>query len=111
MIKALARLDSVTAGSDAQGPSASGTAVVQGNEIFVPLAGAVDFESELARLDKEFGKLDKDLNVIEKKLSNKGFVSNAPAAVVEKEKAKLAEINDKKAKLTELKDRLVSVME
>ena len=111
LIKALARLDSVTAGSDAQGPSASGTAVVQGNEIFVPLAGAVDFESELARLDKEFGKLDKDLNVIEKKLSNKGFVSNAPAAVVEKEKAKLAEINDKKAKLTELKDRLVSVME
>ncbi|WP_027720391.1 valine--tRNA ligase [Maridesulfovibrio zosterae] len=110
LIKALARLDSVAAGPDVKGPSASGTAVVQGNEIFVPLAGAVDFESELARLDKEFGKLDKDLNVIEKKLSNKGFVSNAPAAVVEKEKAKLAEINDKKSKLTELKDRLVSVM-
>lgn len=111
LIKALARLDSVTAGPDVEGPDASGTAVVQGNEIFVPLAGAVDFEAELARLDKEFAKLDKDLVVIEKKLSNKGFVSNAPAAVVEKEKAKLEEINDKKAKLTELKDRLVSVME
>ncbi|WP_320171307.1 valine--tRNA ligase [Maridesulfovibrio sp.] len=111
LIKALARLENVTAGPEAKGPGASGTAVVQGSQIFVPLAGAVDFESELARLDKEFAKLDKDLVVIEKKLSNKGFVSNAPAEVVEKEKAKLAEINDKKAKLTELKDRLVSVME
>ncbi|HAS90178.1 MAG TPA: valine--tRNA ligase [Desulfovibrio sp.] len=111
LFKALARLDNVTAGPEAEGPSASGTAVVQGNELFVPLAGAVDFESELARLDKEFAKLDKDLVMIEKKLANKGFVSNAPAAVVEKEKARLEEINDKKAKLTELKDRLVSVME
>ncbi|WP_432738373.1 valine--tRNA ligase [Maridesulfovibrio sp. FT414] len=111
LIKALARLESVTAGPDSTGPRASGSAVIQGNELFVPLAGAVDFESELARLDKEFAKLDKDLVVIEKKLSNKGFVANAPAEVVEKEKARLEEINDKKAKLTELKERLVSAME
>ncbi|MBI9112101.1 valine--tRNA ligase [Maridesulfovibrio ferrireducens] len=110
LVKFLARLETVEAGPDMRGPEASGTAVVQGNEIFIPLAGAVDFESELARLDKEFAKLDKDLIVIEKKLSNDAFVNNAPDAVVAQERERLAEIDDKKQKLTELKDRLVSVM-
>lgn len=110
LVKFLARLESVEAGPDVRGPKASGTAVVQGNEIFIPLAGAVDFESELARLDKEFAKLDKDLIVIEKKLSNDAFVNNAPAAVVAQERERLAEIDDKRAKLTELKNRLISVM-
>ncbi len=110
LVKFLARLDKIEAGPDARGPEASGAAVVQGNEIFIPLAGAVDFESELARLDKEFAKLDKDLIVIEKKLSNVSFVNNAPEAVVAQERERLAEIDDKRAKLTELKDRLVSVM-
>ncbi|OEU70944.1 MAG: valine--tRNA ligase [Desulfovibrio sp. S3730MH75] len=110
LVKFLARLETIEAGPEARGPEASGTAVVNGNEIFIPLAGAVDFESELARLDKEFAKLDKDLIVIEKKLSNEAFVNNAPEAVVAQERERLAEIDDKKAKLTELKDRLVSVM-
>ena len=41
LVKFLARLETVEAGPDVRGPEASGTAVVQGNEIFIPLAGAV----------------------------------------------------------------------
>lgn len=110
LIKFLARIENLECGPEVKGPKASGTAVVQGNEVYVPLDGVVDFDAEIARLDKEFAKLEKDLNVIGKKLANQGFLKNAPADVVEKEKAKLDEIKDKEAKLTELRERLVSVM-
>jgi valyl-tRNA synthetase len=110
LIKSLARLESVEIGPDVQGPKASGSTVVQGNEIYVPLEGVVDFDAELARLDKEMAKIDKGLVGVTKKLANPGFVNNAPADVVEKEKAKQAEMEEKKTKLTELQERLRSVM-
>ncbi len=110
LIQSLARIDTVTIGPDVEAPKASGAAVVQGNELSVPLEGVVDFESELARLDKNIGKIEKTMKGVAGKLKNPGFVSNAPEAVVEKEKAKLAEMEEDKTKLTELKDRLKSVM-
>ena len=105
-----ARLEEVQAGDDLLVPKGCATAVVGGYEIFVPLEGAVDFETELARLDKELGKVGKDLDFVTKKLANKGFVANAPAAVVEKEKAKAAEFGEKKEKLEQLKNRLQELM-
>ncbi|QJB55589.1 valine--tRNA ligase [Pseudodesulfovibrio sp. zrk46] len=110
LIQSLARIDNVTIGADVEAPKASGAAVVQGNELSVPLEGVVDFESELARLDKNLAKLEKTMKGVSGKLSNPGFVNNAPEAVVEKEKAKLAEMEEEKNKLSELKARLESVM-
>ena len=110
LIQSLARIDTVTIGADVEAPKASGAAVVQGNELSVPLEGVVDFESELARLDKNIGKIEKTMKGVAGKLKNPGFVNNAPEAVVEKEKAKLAEMEEEINKLTELKDRLKSVM-
>lgn len=110
LIQSLARIENVTIGADVEAPKASGAAVVQGNEIAVPLEGVVDFESELARLDKNLAKLEKTMKGVSGKLSNPGFVNNAPEAVVEKEKAKLAEMEEEKNKLTQLKERLESVM-
>ena len=49
----------------------------------------IDFEKEKARLAAEQKKLEDEISRIEKKLSNQGFVSKAPAAVVEGEKAKM----------------------
>jgi valyl-tRNA synthetase len=111
LIRFLARVEAVTIGADVKGPKASGAAVVQGNELFVPLAGVVDFESELARLDKNLAKLDKTMKGVADKLKNPGFVNNAPAEVVDGEKRKLAEMEEEKTKLTQLKMRLESVME
>jgi valyl-tRNA synthetase len=111
LIRFLARVENVTIGPDVKGPKASGAAVVQGNELFVPLRGVVDFESELARLDKNLAKLDKTMKGVSGKLKNPGFVNNAPAEVVEGEKKKLAEMEEEKTKLTQLKTRLESVMD
>ncbi|MFP4148749.1 MAG: valine--tRNA ligase [Nitriliruptoraceae bacterium] len=54
----------------------------------VELAGLIDVEAELARLDKELGKARGDLARVEGKLANEGFVSRAPAEVVDGERAK-----------------------
>jgi valyl-tRNA synthetase len=110
LIMVLARLGSMEAGMNVHGPKASATAVVRGNELFVPLSGAVDFDDELARLDKELNKLDKEITVVNKKLANEGFVSKAPAEVVQKERDKAALLSDKKDKLLELQGRLRSAM-
>ncbi|WP_419786540.1 valine--tRNA ligase [Pseudodesulfovibrio sp.] len=110
LIQSLARIEGVTIGADVKAPKASGAAVVQGNEISVPLEGVVDFDSEIARLDKNLTKLDKTMVGVAKKLANPGFVNNAPAEVVEGEKTKLAGMEEEKTKLTQLKARLESVM-
>lgn len=55
----------------------------------------VDLDAEKARLEKELEKAKKDLGFFEKKLNNPGFVNNAPAAVVEKDRASADKIRDK----------------
>lgn len=62
--------------------------VVKGGELFLPLLDLVDREKELERLNKEKDKLEKEIDRVEKKLSNERFVSKAPEAVVNEEKAK-----------------------
>ncbi|THB66907.1 MAG: valine--tRNA ligase, partial [Desulfovibrio sp.] len=109
-IRTLANLNGMSAGPDVTQPKASASAVAQGNEIYVELAGAVDFDAELARMDKELAKLDKDLTIVSKKLANEGFTSKAPAEVVEKERTRQGELQDKQDKLTDLRDRLAKAM-
>ena len=102
----LARLNSLSVLSRVVPPQAVGSAVVQGCEVYVPLEGIVDFEAELARLGKQLAKLDKDMQGLGKKLNNENFVAKAPAEVVDKERARLQELQDKRDKLTELQGRL-----
>ena len=72
-------------------------------EFFVPLQEAFDLEEEKERLSKEIDYQQGFLKSVEKKLSNERFVSNAPAAVVDKEKQKKA---DAEAKLATLEKSL-----
>lgn len=62
--------------------------VTRGAEMFMPLLDLVDLEKELERLNKEKEKLEKEIDRVEKKLANEKFVSKAPEAVVNEEKAK-----------------------
>ena len=57
--------------------------------IYLPLADIIDFEKERARLEGEKKKLYGEIERIERKLSNEGFVSKAPATVIEGERIKL----------------------
>jgi valyl-tRNA synthetase len=77
----------------------SATALVGNMEILVPMAGFIDKDAEVARLNKEIEKLSKEAARISGKLNNAGFVDKAPAAVVEKEKEKLADYNGSLEKL------------
>ena len=73
-------------------PGGSAVAAVGTLEVILPLEGLVDLDAERARLEKEIAKKEKDLNALEKKLSNQGFVSKAPAHVVEGERKRRTEL-------------------
>ena len=68
----------------------------------------IDKAAETARLSKEAEKLQKALDKLNAKLSKPGYTEKAPAHLVEKDKADLAELEDKMAKvqnqLAKLKD-------
>jgi valyl-tRNA synthetase len=91
-LSTLARLESVTVLEDGANPPESATALLGEMEILVPMAGLIDKDAEVARLEKEMGKLRKGLEQAEKKLANEKFVSNAPDEVVAKERGKAEEM-------------------
>ncbi|NEW62851.1 valine--tRNA ligase [Granulicatella sp. zg-ZJ] len=64
------------------------TAVISGAEVLLPLAGLINIEDEIKRLEKEKEKLEKEVSRVENKLANEGFVAKAPAHVIESEKQK-----------------------
>jgi valyl-tRNA synthetase len=75
------------------------SAIVTGAELFLPLAGLINIDEEIARLRKELEKLDKEVERVQKKLSNQGFVSKAPEKVIEEEKAKEKDYLEKQSKV------------
>lgn len=75
-----------------QKPKQALSTVVQGTEIYMPLAGLVDLDKEIARLEKEAKTIDGVLQRVQKKLSNKQFLAKAPPEVVEKERGKETEL-------------------
>jgi valyl-tRNA synthetase len=87
----LARTESIEVlPPDDQGPE-SATALVGDMKVLIPLAGLIDKEAEIKRLEKEVGRYQAEVGRIDKKLSNPNFVDKAPEAVVQKERDKLAE--------------------
>eukprot|EP01093_Parvamoeba_rugata_P006683 TRINITY_DN205_c0_g2_i4.p1 TRINITY_DN205_c0_g2~~TRINITY_DN205_c0_g2_i4.p1 ORF type:complete len:925 (-),score=289.48 TRINITY_DN205_c0_g2_i4:5160-7934(-) len=87
----LSKLETVTILKDGEEAPASATALVGEMEILIPMAGLIDKDAELARITKAMDKVDKDVSRTRGKLGNEKFVSNAPDAVIEKERAKLEE--------------------
>ncbi len=87
----LARLESATLLESGEEAPESATALVGEMKVLIPMAGLIDKAAELARLEKEIGKITSDMERISKKLENPNFVDKAPAAVVQKEKDKLAD--------------------
>jgi valyl-tRNA synthetase len=78
-------------------PDKAMTAVITGLEIILPLAGLINIDEEIARLEKEKGKLDKEVERVQRKLSNEGFVKKAPENVIAEERAKEKDYLEKRA--------------
>jgi valyl-tRNA synthetase len=90
--KALAKVESLTLLKDGDEAPLSSSSMVGQLRVLVPMKGLIDPTAELKRLGKSFDKLQKQAEGIARKLGNEGFVSKAPAEVVDAEKAKLAEL-------------------
>ncbi len=91
-------------------PAASAKAVVDAVEIYLPLAGIIDFAEEARRLDKEMEKLGKDLAQARRKLENEDFLHKAPREVVRKEQDKVQTWKEKFAKLKTHRERIQELM-
>lgn len=107
VITRLTNPESLVLSLDLKIPEKAMSAVLSGAEIYLPLAGLIDIEQEIFRLEKELKKLDGEVERVDKKLANKGFVAKAPEQVIEEEKEKQKDYMEKrkqvKARMTELK--------
>lgn len=104
--KALAKVESLTILKDGDEVPLSSSSMVGQLRILVPMKGLIDPTAELKRLGKSFDKLQKQAEGISRKLSNEGFVSKAPAEVVDAEKAKLAELEGQLTAMTAQMEQL-----
>jgi valyl-tRNA synthetase len=102
----LARTESVTVLAEGQQAPESAIALVGDMKVLIPMAGLIDKEAELKRLQKEIGRLGADLERTERKLANPSFVEKAPPAVVGKERERLAGQRAALAKLRQQMDRI-----
>ena len=64
--------------------------------VHIPLGDLVDFEAERKRLEGELKNVEAEIKRAEGKLNNEGFISRAPAAVVDAERAKLEMYKEKR---------------
>jgi valyl-tRNA synthetase len=75
------------------------SAHIPGVDVYLPMAGLVDVDKELARIANELADVEKELARSEGKLSNEKFTSRAPAPIIEKERRIVRELTDKRDKL------------
>ncbi|WP_447735554.1 valine--tRNA ligase [Pseudomonas shirazensis] len=109
LLKKLAKVESFTVLGEADEAPLSATALVGDLQVLVPMAGLIDKDAELARLSKEIQRLQGEVQRVGGKLSNAAFVDKAPPAVIDKERAKLAEAEQALANFTEQHARIAAL--
>ena len=102
----LARLESVLFLSPGEALPEAALAILGDLKIAVPLAGLIDVAAELKRLDKQLERTEKELTGLTGRLENPAFVERAPAAVVEKERARAGQLRRKLVELNTQRERL-----
>jgi valyl-tRNA synthetase len=106
-IERLANLSGIRTLEHSEAAPESAVAMLGNLRILVPMAGLIDIAAEVNRLEKRIAKIRQDLSKTESKLSNANFVANAPAAVVEQERGRIAdftrELNGLEAQLAKVK--------
>jgi valyl-tRNA synthetase len=110
-VEHLAKIDCHKAfknGAEPDETKKAATNITDNQTTYVPLAGLIDTDAEIARLEKEIGKARGELEGVSKKLSNESFTSRAPAEIVEREQARKEAIEDKLEKFAEAIKKLSS---
>ena len=110
-VKPLARIETLMLSRDGARPAVAASAIVEGAEVFLPLDGLVDLEEERARLAREAEKLLTDLELVKKKLRNQDFLRKAKPEIVQRENARLVELEETLDKLKRARQSLSAVRE
>jgi valyl-tRNA synthetase len=100
----VSQLDIAQQGAEA--PPEAASVVVSDVTVYLPLAGLVDVQAECDRLSKEQARLQTQIEKSQQMLGNEGFVSRAKPDVVERERAKLADLQASAAQITERLSKL-----
>jgi valyl-tRNA synthetase len=110
LLKALARLAEVRPLADEAAFAAATQAapVAMSGEMRLALFVAIDLAAEQVRLAKEIARLQGEIVKADAKLGNAGFVARAPAAVVEQERARLADFRQALTRLQDQQARLAA---
>lgn len=106
-LRGLVKINNLQIGAEIAKPPHATTIVVPGAEIFIPLAGLIDIQAELQRLDKEIERLTGLLKGVSSKLSNPQFLAKAPQAVVAHEREKERSLKEQIAQLQASRQRLL----
>jgi valyl-tRNA synthetase len=109
MIRALARVGALEVTGAGEPPSGTVVSVVGDAQVCVKLAGTIDVTAETARIEKERAKAEKERAGVAGRLGNESFVARAPAEIVDKERARQAELDEKIAKLSRSLERLAKL--
>jgi valyl-tRNA synthetase len=107
-LESLGRVESVEWLIDREAPE-SATALVGDMKLLIPMAGLIDKEAERTRLNKDLDRKRNELQRIENKLGNPNFVEKAPAAVVEKERAKAGDLETAISQLEEQMQKIAAL--
>ncbi len=98
-IRSLAKVSEMAIAPAAPTGERTASAHLPMGDVYIPLAGLVDVDKEIARLTNELVEVDRELSRSQGKLSNEQFISRAPAQIVDKERRIVAELSDKKERL------------
>jgi len=109
LVRSLGRIESISFYGASDERVESAVALVENAEVHIPLAGLIDKEAELARLDKEIDRLNNEVTRLSKKLDNEGFTSKAPEKVIEQERQKLSDASSSREKLMVQRDKIAKM--
>ena len=104
-LKLLLNAEDIEISSEAFDSAANGAAPSQLGAMGIlslPLAGLIDVDAEVARLEKQLKDINNWIKSAQGKLSNERFVQNAPAQVVADARASLADLEERKVRTEEL---------
>jgi valyl-tRNA synthetase len=106
LFRKVLKLSSFEAGNLEQKPAKAASGIAGRVTVYLPLAGLIDVDKELERVNKEIERLSGFLQGINAKLSNEKFVSGAPESVIANERQKQADTEAKLERLIEIRTQL-----
>jgi valyl-tRNA synthetase len=109
LVTSLAGLSEVTFVGALEDRPGWSTIVLSGGQAQVELAGLIDVDAELVRIDKELAKAGGDLRGVEGKLGNANFVDRAPAEVVQQQRDRKADLERTITELGSRRDALAGL--